>query len=240
MKIHNVAQGSAEWLELRLGLPTASQFHRIVTPAKCELSKQARKFAFLLIAEKLMHESFTDLDHLSHIARGKELEPQAVKMYEFDTELETSPVGFITTDDGRMGASPDRLIIASHRGRFLGSGTMAALEIKCPSPQTHLEYLVDGFGADYLPQVQGQAMIGEFDFVDRYSFHPLMPPALVRTYRDSAYIAKLSAALDQFCDELAELERVVRAKGYFPEHPNLQTAIDELARTQDPERYLGA
>ena len=88
MKIHNVAQGSAEWLELRLGLPTASQFHRIVTPAKCELSKQARKFAFLLIAEKLMHESFTDLDHLSYIARGKELEPQAVKMYEFDTETD--------------------------------------------------------------------------------------------------------------------------------------------------------
>ena len=176
MKIHNVAQGSAEWLELRLGLPTASQFHRIVTPAKCELSKQARKFAFLLIAEKLMHESFTDLDHLSYIARGKELEPQAVKMYEFDTERQTAPVGFITTDDGRMGASPDRLIISET--------WPGALEIKCPSPQTHLEYLVDGFGADYMPQVQGQALIGEFDFVDRYSFHPLMPPALVRTHRD--------------------------------------------------------
>lgn len=153
-------------------------------------------------------------------------------MYEFDTDRQTEPVGFITTDDGRMGASPDRLIISET--------WPGALEIKCPSPQTHLEYLVDGFGTDYLPQVQGQAMIGEFDFVDRYSFHPLMPPALVRTHRDAAYIAKLSAALDQFCDELAELERVVRAKGYFPEHPNLQTAIDELARTQDPERYLGA
>ena len=230
MKIHNVTQGSLEWVELRLGLPTASNFHKIVTPAKAQLSTQARKFAFLLIAEKLMNESLNPLDNLEHIARGKEREPQAVKMYEFDQEVATEPVGFITTDDGRVGASPDRLLV----------GHAAALEIKCPAPQTHLEYLVDGFGADYMPQVQGQAYVGEFDFVDRYSFHPLMPPALVRTHRDEAYIAKLRAALDQFCDDLAELERVIRDKGYFPEHPVLQTAIDELAREQDSGRFLDA
>jgi hypothetical protein len=225
MKIHNVAQGSAEWIELRLGLPTASQFHRIVTPKKGDLSTQARKYAFLLIAEKLMHESLNPLDNLDHIARGKELEPRAVKMYELDQNVETRPVGFITTDDGRMGSSPDRLLI----------GGNAALEIKCPAPQIHLEYLADGFGADYMAQVQGQALIGEFEFVDRYSFHPLMPPALVRTHRDEAYIRKLSSALAQFCDDLDHLEAVVRAKGYFPEHPLLATAIDELARTQGDE-----
>ena len=230
MKIHNVAQGSAEWIELRLGRPSASQFHRIVTPAKCELSTQARGYAFLLIAEKLMHESLNPLENLEHISRGKELEPQAVKMYEFQQEVSTEPVGLITTDDGRIGASPDRLL----------TGRNAALEIKCPAPQTHLQYLVDGFGAHYLPQVQGQAYVGEFEFVDRYSFHPLMPPALVRTYRDETYIGKLAGALEQFCDELAELERIIRDKGYFPEHPRLATAIDELAKAQDQERYLGA
>jgi hypothetical protein len=66
----------------------------------------------------------------------------------------------------------------------------------------------------------------------------LMPPALVRSHRDEAYIAKLSAALDQFCDDLAELDRVIREKGYFPEHPHLATAIDELARTQGDQDYV--
>lgn len=217
-KILNMEQGSTEWLGVRLGIPTASMFHKIMTPKTMKFSTQARGYAFQLIAEKLLNESGTSLDSLEWIARGKELEPQAVKMFEFEQEIKTEPVGFIVTDDGRMGATPDRLI----------AGHAAALEIKCPKPSTHIEYLIDGFGADYMPQVQGQAFIGEFEWVARYSFHPAMPPMLVKTYRDEPYIAALRDAVDQFCDMKDELLEKVKALGFFAERAQPMDALDEL------------
>lgn len=231
MKIHDVAQGSGDWLKLRLGIPTASQFHRIVTPTG-QFSKQSRAYAHYLLAEQLLNYSLESLQNLEWIARGKDIEPQAVRMYEFEQDAETAPVGFITTDDLRLGATPDRLIV----------GSAGALEVKCPAPQTHVGYMIEGFGADYVPQVQGQMLVGEFDFVDRYSHHPELPPVLLRTHRDEPYIAKLRAALAEFCDHKDEALEAIRAKGYFAEKRRLLTAADDQARSlgRDLADYLGA
>jgi hypothetical protein len=231
MRIHNVEQGSGEWLKLHIGLPTASQFHRIVTPARGDFSKQSRDYAFYLVAEQLLNESFESISSLEWIARGKELEPRAVELYEFLEEVETVPIGFITTDDGKMGCSPDRVITGDRP-------LERALEIKCPAPQTHLKYWIDGFGPDYRPQVQGQLLIGEFETVDRYSFHPELPPVLARTERDEPYIDKLSAALREFIDMKDDMLGRLRATGYFEERQRLRTALDEQARAHLAD-YLG-
>ena len=223
MKIHSVEAGSVDWLKVRLGIPTASNFHKILTPAKLDFSKQARGYAFKLIAEKMMNESLDSIDYIDHVQRGKDLEPDAVKMFELVEDKETAPVGFITLDDMSAGATPDRLIV----------GEAAALECKCPSPWVHLEYLVDGFGADYIVQVQGQAYVGEFDYVSRWSYHPAFPPVLVKTYRDEMIIAKLRDGLNRFNDMKAEIEMKVRASGFIEQHPSLLTAWDELAASED-------
>lgn len=219
MRIFNVEPGSGEWLSVRLGIPTASNMHKILTPKKLEFSAQARGYAFRLVAEKLLNESLDSIDYIEHVQRGKDLEPQAVKMFELVEEVETLPVGFITTDDLRAGATPDRLIV----------GAAAALECKCPAPHTHLEYLVDGFGADYIIQVQAQAYVGDFDWVARYSYHPALPPVLLKTHRDEAVIGKLRTALDQFWDVRDEIEAKVRASGFIEERRHLLTAVDEMA-----------
>lgn len=219
MKIWNVEPGSTEWLNHRLGIPTASMFHRIITPAKLDFSKQARGYAFRLVAEKLLNESLDSIDHIEHVQRGKDLEPQAVMMFEQVEDVETKPVGFITTDDMRVGATPDRLIV----------GQAAALETKCPSPWVHLEYLIDGFGADYIIQVQGQAYVGDFEWVARYSYHPALPPKLEKTYRDEIVITKLRQCLDQFCDMKDEIEAKVRASGFIEDRARFLTAFDDLA-----------
>ena len=223
MKMFSVEPGSADWLKVRLGIPTASNFHKILTPAKLDFSKQARGYAFKLIAEKMLNESLDSIDYIDHVQRGKDLEPDAVKMFELVEEKETAPVGFITLDDMSAGATPDRLIV----------GEAAALECKCPSPWVHLEYLVDGFGADYIVQVQGQAYVGEFDYVSRWSYHPAFPPVLVKTYRDEMIIAKLRDGLNRFNDMKAEIEMKVRASGFIEQHPSLLTAWDELAASGD-------
>lgn len=195
MKVHVVEQGSAAWHALRLGIPTASAFDRIITPAKMEFSAAARGYAIELVAEKLLGQPVIDLSNVKAVERGKELEPEAAAMYEFETDAKVSPVGFVTTDDGRVGASPDLLV----------DGLPGAVELKCPSPHTHLGYLLDGFGNKYKVQVQGQMLVGDLEWVDRYSYHPLLPPARERTHRDEPFIAKLRAALDQFLDLRDEL-----------------------------------
>lgn len=207
---HRVEQGSAEWHKLHIGIPTASQFHRIITPAKWEFSKQARRYALELALQVLTNEPPRDLTGLWAIERGKELEVAAARAYAFeeDMEAEIELCGFLTTDDGKIGATPDRLINkAKHRP--------AGLEIKCPLPYQHFEYIIDGFGPDYLPQAQGQILVGEFDFVDRYSYHPAMPPRLDRTWRDDGKQKLLQMALGNFLEMRDEILEKARRLGVF-------------------------
>ena len=212
---HQVEQGSAAWLALRLGIPTASEFKRIVTPTG-KLSAQARRYALYLVTETLLNRSLDSLENLEWVERGKLLEPDAVKMYEFTRQTKTRSVGFVTSDGGRIGASPDRLLIDYPGG----------LEIKCPAPHNHVEYLIDGFGDDYRPQVSGQMLVCEFEFVDRFSYHPEMPPALARTYRDEGYIKLLADSLQAFCDMKDEMLARARASGWFAEREQVQTPVD--------------
>src|SRR5512142_2020977 len=74
MKIHDVAQRSPEWHALRLGKPTASEFHKIITPKTGKLSSQARKFACRLIAERLLSEPLDLLDGIAAIEHGRAME----------------------------------------------------------------------------------------------------------------------------------------------------------------------
>lgn len=208
MKTIDCVQGSDRWLSARLGIPTASQFHRIITPAKGDLSKQARKYAYQLVAERLLQQPVeAAIGELEWVARGKLLEPLAVQQYEFTTDVETKPVGFITTDCGRIGCSPDRLIV----------GAQGGLEIKCGSPATHIGYLLDGPGDDHKPQIQGQLAIAELAWSDLYGYHPELPAVLLRTHRDEPYIAKMQAALREFLDMLDDMLARARASGFFAE-----------------------
>ena len=197
MIVHDVEQGSEAWLKLRLGIPTASDFHKIVTPTG-KLSAQSKAYANRLIAESLLGYPLDSLDGLPCIERGKDLEAEAVRLYEFTTGNTADVVGFCTTDDGQIGASPDRLV-----------GECGQLEIKCPSPQTHVGYLRDGIDTAYMPQIQGQMAVTGRKWCDFFSYHPSMPPVRVRVERDETYIEKLSEALAAFnAERLIALESI--------------------------------
>jgi hypothetical protein len=152
-----------------------------------------------------LNRPLESIDNLEWVARGKEMEPAASAAYEFLEEVQLATVGFITTDDGRAGASPDRLIPSCN----------AAVELKCPAPHTHLGYLVDGFETNYIVQAQAQIWIGRFDYVDRYSYHPEMPPALTRTKPDKHFQTLFDSEIPRFCDDLDALIEKARACGEF-------------------------
>lgn len=200
---HDVLQGTSAWLALRAGIPTASCFDRILTP-RGKPSTQATKYMHRLIAERIMRRPVTE--HVSYwMGRGQASEAEAVAYYEGVRELDTIPVGFLTSDDGRIGASPDRLV-----------GERGLLEIKVPAEHTHVGYLLtEAVDAEYYPQIQGQLWIAERDWIDVLSYHPEMPPALVRVGRDESFLGLLVPAVESFAAQLEEIAATARARGWL-------------------------
>ncbi len=195
MRILRVEQGSVEWQMARLGIPTASKFDEIITPKTMKLSSSASKYSHALIAERWLGLP-TEGGSSGYAQRGKLVEERARSYYELKRDVDVETVGFICRDDYRVGCSPDGLV-----------GEDGLLEIKVPKVENHVGYLLDEYGIGYHAQVQGQLWITGRKWVDTLSYHPDMPPALVRIARDEAFITALSVAVDQF---LATMDKDIR------------------------------
>lgn len=202
MIVYNVQQGTQEWAAARRGIPTASNFHKILTPGG-KPSEQAKAYLRHLIAELIIGVPL-DAPKTSWMERGNELEGEAVCFYEYDRDIAVQEVGFITDDLDRWGASPDRLI-----------GEDGLLEIKCPSPEVHVAYMLyKDVDAVYRVQLQGQLFVAERDWTDICSYHPLMDPVIVRVGRDEEFIGKLKSALEQFTESLESEKARLKEMGY--------------------------
>ena len=223
-KIYRCEQGSMEWYRLRMGKPTSSMFHKIITPTG-KISEQRYDYMFKLIAERLLKESMDQALSTEWVQRGKELEPDAVRQFMLVNEVELEPVGFVTSDDGELGCSPDRLV----------HNKAQCVEVKCPAPWTQVKYMLDGPGPDYKPQVQGQLYVGGFDVCHFYSYHPRTPAVHIETYPDAHFQAAMRNQLDQFLDELAEYEERARAKGAYVANPGFTTPHEEEAPGPEPK-----
>lgn len=205
MIVHECIQGTTEWLSVRAGIPTASMFDQIITPKTGKLSTSAEGYMLRLLAERILKRPVEQQAFSGWMDRGSAMESDAVAFYEFQRSLDTVKVGFITNDAGTIGASPDRLV-----------GDEGLLEIKCPSEAVHMGYLLHGsLGEKHKPQVQGQLWVTGRMWSDTLSYHPELPPALIRVERDNAYIAALSAAVEAFASSLAEATEMARVKGWI-------------------------
>jgi len=217
MIYHDVSHGSSEWVKIRLGIATASSFGKIITPKTGKLSSQADGYANQLIAELILGEPQDKFQPSYWMERGTILEADARKLYEFETGYALDRGGFITNDEGTAGCSPDVRVL-NDKGEVIG-----AAEIKCPAPWNHVENLLrDTLDPDYIPQVQGQILIGGFEFVDFFSFHPDMPPANIRTYRDNDFCDKLQDALNGFSKIMEDKINKLVSKGVIINRPELK------------------
>lgn len=205
MIVHQVQQGSREWLALRAGMPTASQFHRVITPKKGERSGQFDGFVNDMVAERFMGRPLASAD-MPWMKEGSAREPEAAAYYAFTRDVELEVVGFCTTDDGKIGCSPDRVV-----------GDKGLVELKNPLAHTHVGYLL-GAGPEetYRVQLQGQLFVCEREWVDIISYYPGMPEAVARVERDEPFIEKLKALLYEAVEQVEERMEQLKARGYEP------------------------
>lgn len=214
-----VEQGSHQWVLARLGVPTASAFDHIITPKTQRLSSQADKYARTLIAEQILRAPMDDFLTTGFMLRGNSMEAEALGWYELTRDVDTQPGGFAMRDDRIAGASADFLV-----------GTDGLGEVKCPSPEQHIAYLLDVDGIGYKYQVQGQLWVYEREWNDTISYHPGMPKAEVRQYRDEKFIATLATLVRQFHEHVHDLKAKLQAHGLFEgDVPELR-----VMRSDDP------
>ena len=190
---HSHDQYSDEWWEARRGLPTGSQFSRIVK-MNGEPSAQRKAYLYECAATRITgiyKETFTS----AAMQEGTDREALSRAIYAMETESIVDEVGFCISDCGRYGASPDGLV-----------GNDGCLELKNPAAHTHVEYLMKGkLPSTYYQQVHGHLLVTGRLWCDFCSYSPGLPIFIVRVYRDDLFNDKLHSALVAFCDELDEV-----------------------------------
>jgi len=183
---HDVAQYSEAYDRLKLGIPTSSNFQKIITP-QGKPSKQWREYACLLIAERILQRKI-ELYHSPAMERGLIVEADAADWYEFDQDVTVQRVGFITDDHHTVGCSPDRLV-----------GDDGLLEIKAPLPHIQVEYWLSGeVNERFWPQLQGQLYISQRSWVDILCWHDVLPKVVMRVEPDEQFIKALDRELKIF------------------------------------------
>jgi putative phage-type endonuclease len=185
--IQDISQGTDEWLNLRLGKATASNFSKIVTSTGAE-SKTLPKYALELASDMLVTEPEESYKSPA-MERGNELEPDAREAYQQHTFNIVDEVAFF--DCGGYGYSPDGLV-----------GEDGLVEFKCPQATTHTQYLFDGkLPTTYKAQCQGGLMVTGRKWLDFVSYHPNFKDDkklfIIRVERDEEFIKKLKAGIDK-------------------------------------------
>ncbi len=207
MKIHNLEQGSVDWMLLRAGKLTASEMSALVTPlAKVKTGDACKTLLFQKLAEKWQGAPLPSLN-IWEFEQGHVLEQQARPAFTLETGLPVESVGFIEADSGLYGCSPD------------GLGDGFGLEIKCPHIETHIRYLLDGIvPPDYVAQVQFSLYVTGFKKWYFCSFRRHFPLLVVPVEPDPDYQAAIKEALDGFFERFNEAyAKLVRLNGGPPQ-----------------------
>lgn len=181
-------QLSAEWMMAHVGIPTASEFDNLVTP-KWEIKKGKGPESFLAkkVAEAWQKGPMPGFGSFQ-MEQGTILENEAIPGYSALYDVKVERVGFVTTNDRRVGCSPDGLI-----------GNDGGIEIKCPEAHTHTKYLLAGeVPDDYVHQVHGCMYVTDRHWWDFFSYRRGFPDFIIRVQRDEEIMATLDEALSEF------------------------------------------
>lgn len=217
-------QGSAEWLQARAGVITASMFSTAV--AKLTRASGDRKagdflatsdkYASNLAIEIISGKPYGEPPKAWTLQRGHDLEPLARVVYETRTGNIAEEAGLTLTDDNAYGYSTDGMVDPSYEADRIVSST-GLLEIKCPvDSQKILAIWSTGDVDEYLHQMQGGMWITGAQWCDFLMYVPDLEAVskdlyVQRVYRDDAFIEQLERDLLAFHRRVKTVEAHLRA-----------------------------
>lgn len=188
MKIIECKQGSPEWLAARLGVVTASEVGALVSPlGKVRTGDGPRSYLYKKLAERILGVPTSEFTSFG-MEQGVIVEGEARAWFAFEHNTPVSEVGFCTSDDGRIGFSPDGLI-----------GDAGGIEIKSPQPAKHIEYLLNGVVPDdYVLQVQFSLYVSRRAWWKFLSYSRQFPALVIHVEPDPKLQDAIRSALEVF------------------------------------------
>jgi len=205
----DIDQGSVAWFELHKGLPTASEFFKVMAKVGPKGGTSHKEYVqraqyLRVLAGEILTGECREKEWFGnrHTERGKAREDEARCLYALDHDVEPARVGFVR--NGNCGCSPDSLLDSRN-----------VLEIKDAIAHRQIERLEHGaLPSEHRWQVIGALLVCEdAEYADFMSHCRGLPPLYVRVYRDSvkAELAELRAGIDRFCEERDFLVTRVKA-----------------------------
>ena len=212
MKIrHDLEQGTYDWLAARCGLLTASEAKNLLTP-RFEIRKG--EMVETLLARKLAEKWNGPIEDKATWAmeQGTLIEQEAFDEVQKECKEPLTRVGFIESDDGRCGCSPDGLIGVPDADGCRG------LELKGPQPVTHVKWLLaGGLPEEHAVQVHFSLWLTNFTEWLFVSYRKGFPALSVPVAYDRAICAKISIAVHGFNERFdREWTRLVALNGGEP------------------------
>lgn len=186
--IYNIDQGTPEWFLIRQGIPTASNFSRLLTGETRQFTASGQKYASEKVAE-IITGIEQGGDYVSDdMLLGQITEQEAADSYEYSNDVKTEKVGFVTDDDGQYGCSPDRFV-----------GEFGMVEIKRKNATAMVDFLIKRrIDPAHKAQIQGGLFVTGRLWCDWHLYNPDMPRLTIRTWRDERYIDDLRRDLEAF------------------------------------------
>jgi len=205
----NVEQGSDAWLQARLGICTASELKALVTPTgKISTGEGVTTYLCKKLAERWFNQPLQSYKG-GEMEQGTLLEPEVLASIELALHIDLERIGFVTTDDGSFGASPDAM----------------GYEIKSPQPPNHIRWLMANECPDeYLLQVQGCMYATGYDSWDFVSYRRGLPMLRVTVKRDPELMETIADALSKFNARMESgWKRLCELNGGEPKRPTPRT-----------------
>lgn len=201
-------QQSPEWFEVRRGVPTASNFSKIMAQSeeRAGRTRYLNRLAGELITGLVAEEGFKS----KAMERGNEMEPRARDHYARTNLVPLHRVGFCRRklrSGTYVGCSPDSLI--GEAPDFEG-----ALEIKTMIPELMIPLALSGrIPTEHRAQCHGTMWVRDLKFVDLVIYYDGMPSLKYRLIRDEEYIKQISDAVEVFDYELRQLVAQLKKMG---------------------------